>query len=271
MFAISFVIGLALLFKVIAKIRKKESVSSTEITYMFFCGMIFALGFGSSTSGGLSMGQSALNFGFIAAIVLYGIGRLSEKKLKVALRTTATALILLFLVASVSVKVVTPYYWWGLTAESYPNANSETSISYFKGIRLTADEKFVYEDFVEKADMYLSDGDELYCYSQIGVFYVLADKVPKVKAPIPWFDVSRSETILEDLEYLKHNEPMMIVFADYGYDTLKVHEELFNDGNESGHRKMYEWMLECRDSGTDYTVIETYSLHNYQIYLMLRI
>jgi len=272
-FVLNTFICLVLLTKIVIKTVRKEHISFLEITYVFFSGFIFAVGFGSGTSAALSLGQGALNFGFIAAVVLGEIDKISKRIIRVPLKVPVTALIFLLLVAvPISVKVVTPYHWWGLVTEKYSDADFGTDISYFNGIRLTADEKFVYEDFTEKAGLYLADDDEIYCFSQIGIFYVLAGKVPTVKAPIPWFDVSRDVTLLEDLEYMKNNNPRMIAFADCGIEVIKAHEDGFREGNESGHRRMYEWLTECRDDpGNGYTVVETYSLQNYSIYLMVRI
>ena len=271
MFVISTALGAALLFRIIKMIRRGEQVSLTEIAYVFFCGFIFAVGFGSGTSSSLSHGQSALSYGFIVAVILGEISRIPVTKLRLSLKTPAAALIVLFLVAvPVSIKVITPYAWWELTAEGYSNMNCETDISYFSGIKMTADDKFVYEDFTAQAKLYLGDGDEIYCYSQIGIFYVLADRVPTVKAPIPWFDVAREETVLEDLNYLQNNNPKMIVFADHGEYVISMHEELFNNGNELGHRAMYNWLQDCRDPSGNYTELASYSVQDYTIYLLLR-
>jgi len=269
MFLLNFIIGLAILFKVITRIRKKEEASCLEISYLLFCGLILALCFGSGTSSSLTLHQSAFNFGFITAVILREISNISKPRLRVYCKMSAMSLVLLLVVTSVSVKVVTPYSWWYLTAESYSEARYETDIGYLKGIKLTADEKYVYEDFVDKVDIYLSDDDEIYCYSQISMFYVLSGKVPNVKAPIPWFDVSGSETMLADLEYLKNNKPKMIVFGDHGYEAVNAHGAAFNDGKELGHLKMYEWLLEQSKGSGDYEVKEIYTLHNYQIYLLV--
>ena len=272
MFIINFVLGLALLFRVVSKIRNKEEVPLLDVAYLFFCGFIFAVGFGCGTSGGLSLGEAALNFGFVIAILLNCINKIPKIELRNGLKTTAMAFVIFLLATSVSTTVVTPYSWWGMTTEHYSDATYETDIGYFKGIKITANEKFVYEDFVSKADLYLGDNDNLYCYSQIPMFYTLAGKLPTVKAPICWFDVSRDSTMLEDLEYLKQNNPKLIMFADHGEYVLRAHEEGFRDGGESGHRRMYEWLLECRDGpGSNYVVVGTYFLHNYDMYLMLRI
>jgi len=270
MFIFTFFIFLAILFKILTDIRKGEVLPLREMVYLFFCLFIFSVAFGASTSYNLTAEFCIPLFGFVIAAVLYEINKAPKKGIRISLKTCGTFLVLFLLLTTISAKVVAPYNWWGIHTEKNSDAIYTTDISYFKGIRLTASEKYVYEDFVDKAGM-LDDDDELYCYSRISIFYVLAGKMPTVKAPEPWFDVSREETILEDLEYLKHNNPKMILFADHGYHALEVHEQAFNGGNELAHRQMYEWLLECRDSGTDYTVIETYVIQDTVIYLMLRV
>ena len=270
MFFISLFLGLIAIAMILTKMRRKEEISCTEITYLFFCGFIFAVGFGSGTSSGLCLGQGALSFGFITAVLMSHVNKIPKAELRVGVKTLSMAFVIFLLATSVSVKVVTPYDWWGLRAEPYLNAEYETDIEYFNGIKLTADEKFLYEDFVEKANYHLGDGDEFYCYSQVAIFYTLAGKTPTVMAPVCWFDVVRDETVIKDLEYLKKNNPKLIMFADHGILTLEEHEKTFRNGEEAGQRRMYEWLLECRDDpGSDYTVIQVYNVHNYPLYLML--
>ena len=266
-----FFIFLIILFKIITKNRKGERQSLRDIVYLFFCLFIFSIAFGASTSYNLTTELAALSFGFFIAATLFEINKLSEKKTRDLLKTCGMVCVLFLLLTTVSTKVVAPYHWWFIHAEHNSDAIYTTDISYLKGMKLTANEKYVYEDFVDKSNMYLLDDDELYCYSRISIFYVLADKIPNVKAPEPWFDVSRESAILEDLEYLKHNKPKMILFADHGYYALEVHEESFNGGKELAHRQLYEWLLECKNAGTDYNVIETYIIQNTTLYLMLRI
>ena len=276
MFILNLVIGLMILIRVAVKFWKKEKLSLIEISYLLICGFIFVFGWGGATSNLLTVSHTALNFGFIVAVFFNDIEKVPIKKLKVCLKMCAMAFTVFLLATSVSGKVVAPYLWWNTYAEPYSEAVYTTDINYFRGIVLTAEEKYVYEDFVEKAGIYLSDDDDIYCYSQIAIFYTLADKVPVVKAAIPWFDVARDETVLEDLEYLKNNNPKMIVFSDHGWDAVIYHEYLFRDCGDSGQRFMYTWLLglvaEAGSPGASYVLLETYRLHtDSTIYLLLRV
>lgn len=120
----------------------------------------------------------------------------------------------------------------------------------------------MYEDFEEQANLYLGPDDELYCYANMPIFYTLAGKTPTTNSVVPWFDVSRESTIIKDLEYLKSNNPKMIVFNDHTMDAIHIHEDFY--GDKSAHYELYSWLLECRDDAeSKYVVVSThYRVHN---------
>ena len=264
-FIVTLALCMMILLKVIRNIRDREYISDIDTVYLFFFGFLIVLCWGAGTSINITPRHIALCFGFIIAVVIALLARAPDKaRSKIA----AVAVVALFLAIPVAGKVITPYNWFGLTTEPYPDAVYDTEIPYFKGIKLSAEEKYIYEDFVKNADMYLDDSDVLYCYSQIPIFYTLAGKMPAVRSPVPWFDVASDQTVLDDLEYLKNNNPKMIVFADHGADIMDLQEKNYRGGAESGQRRMYEWLLDCKD-GPDYTLVRAYDIEGYKIYLMV--
>lgn len=133
-------------------------------------------------------------------------------------------------------------------------------------MELTENEKYVYESAVNDIESNIGDGD-LYVYSRAMVFYTLTGKMPVVKSPVAWFDVSLNSTIGEDLEYLQANNPEIIVFADHGDYAITEHEKSFNIGDN--HRLLYNWLIYCRDDpGSNYTTISSYMLQNISIYIL---
>ena len=271
MFFINLTFGICLAGYVLKKLISKKCPSKYEVAFMFFSFFLFSVQFGSGTSGGLSLGLGALNFGFVVALALFACRKIPKPSVNFVGKIAVISLVCVLFSTSVAVKVEHPYYWWGMNEESYPEANCTTDLDYFNGIVMTSDEKSVYENFVSNVNCYLGEDDSLYCYSQVMVFYTLANKLPVVKAPVSWFDVSRNSTILDDLEYLQNNNPRMIVFADHGEDVLAAHEKSFGTGEDSyAHRALYEWLLDCKN-GTygNYSIIETYNVDNYCIYLLL--
>ena len=284
-FTLNFALGLSLLYVMIQRIRRKQQVSTEHIACLFVSGFIFSYGVGGGLSGTISLTYCALMFGLIAGLVIDRSSTISFEPKKNGngthnglLKRTAkfftagrimTVAVLLIIVGGVAEKAAMPFSWW-MTSEPYTSAKYTTDIDHFRGIKLTYSEKEMYEGFVGWADMYLGDGDELYCYPYNPVFYTLVDKIPSVRAPIPWMDVSTEKTILADLEYLKNNLPKMIVFMDHGEIYLEVHEQLYNEGKGSAHRLLHEWLWDCMDNG-DYDILATYNAHDVPTYVMLRV
>jgi hypothetical protein len=267
MFLLGSTIFLALLIKVIRSSRRNEPLSDFDLFGSFFGGFAFVVSWTIATSGGDSNCGNALFFGFLIVTLLYYSVELPQITKKDVIRIFSLSFVIFLVATSVSSKVMEPHYWWGDTVTPYPLCTYETDIDYFHGIGMSSDDKYMYEDFVNNANMFLGLDDELYCYANISVFYTLANKVPSVKSPVPWFDVSRSATIYEDLEYLKLNNPKMIIFSDHTMEVLELHEELY--GGKPAHRELYNWLLDCKSGANGYSVIATYN-GSFVIYLMVR-
>ncbi len=272
MFFINLSIILFLVFVVVTKPLLHTEFSKKEAALLFLTLALFMLQFGSGTSGGLSLGQGALNFGLVVALALNCCKKIPVNVARYSCKIAVLIFVGLLFATSIAVRVDHPYEWWGMNVEPYSDTTYTTDLDYFHGIKINEHEKEVYESFVQITQQYLGENDDLYCYSQVALFYTLAHKLPKVKAPIAWFDVSRNSTILEDLNYLQSNLPKMILFADHGEYVLKVHEDLFGTGNDAyAHRWLYEWLVDCKNgTNGEYVILKEYYLDNYTMYLLLR-
>ena len=265
-FILGFTIVLTLFLKSILLRFKNEEIASFDLTSLFIGGSAVIISIGSATSGPLPYVGAALLFGFVFVTLLCRCAELPRTNVKRGVEVLTVVFIVFLIVTIVAPKIGTPYNWWGSSPSPYANATYTTDVDYFSGMEVTANEKYMYEDFVEKADLYLGPSDELYCYANIPIFYALADKTPTVKAVVPWFDVSRGSTIEGDLDYLKNNNPKMIVFNDHTMDAVTVHQELY--GDKDAHYDLYVWLLECRDDpGSNYDVVSTYN-GSYNTYLL---
>ncbi|AMH94259.1 transmembrane protein [methanogenic archaeon ISO4-H5] len=262
---------ICLLVTTLTRYHKTRTLDSKEVPLLIFMILLFGTAWGCGTSGGLGVNETALFYGLIAALILFLIN-LAREKYQAPMKTVAIVFLLLFIAISASVKAVHPYEWWGLNESSYDNMDQTTDIPYYTGIHMSLEEKNAYEDFIQKTSLYLGEDDVLYCYNQVMVFYALAHKTPTVRAPIPWFDVARDETLHEDAVYLKTNEPKMIMFCDHGLYPIEAHEAAFNGKGYEGHWELYNWMRYCAfDAGSNYTIISTYQLNNEPMYLLLHI
>ena len=266
-FVLGCIVILTLFFKLIIQKIKDEDITSFDRDNLFIGGSAAVIAIGAGTSGPLPYLGVALIFGFVFVTLLHHCVVIPRTTMKRGVELLSIVFVTFLIVTIVAPKVVTPYYWWGSSPSPYADAVYETDVDYFRGIGLTANEKHMYEDFEEKANLYLGPSDEMYCYSNIPIFYTIAKKTPTVKAAVPWFDVSRESTIREDLDYLKNNNPKMIVFNDHTMYAIYVHQEYY--GDKGAHYDLYLWLLECRDDpDSNYEVISTYT-GSYNTYLLV--
>lgn len=266
-FILGLTIFLTLSFKLAVQKIRKKGIAFFDIASLFIGGSAIVIAIGAATSGPLAFVGTGLIFGLVFVTLLHRCAELPRKTIRRGIELFSVIFVSFLIVTIVAPKIVTPYYWWGSSPLPYVEATYETDVDYFEGIELTANEKYMYEDFEEKANLYLDPSDEIYCYANIPIFYTIANKAPTVKAVVPWFDVSREATIWEDLDYLKNNNPKMMVFNDHTMVAVEAHQNLY--GDKSAHYELYSWLLECRDSlDSKYEVISTYG-GAYNTYLLV--
>lgn len=266
-FILESVVVLSIFLKFVV-FKSSENNSTQDLKRLFIGGFAIASTIGYATSGPLCYVGTALAFGTVTVSVLHYTSMIQKPKLKMGLRTLSAVFMALLLITIIVPKTEVPYFWWGGTSSPYTDAIHEPDVDYFNGIKMSHDEKYMYEDFQNNAEIYLGPDDKLYCYSNIPIFYTIAGKTPSVKSIVPWFDVSRNSTILEDLEYLKINNPKMIVFCDHTMSAVNIHNEYY--GDKSAHLELYSWLLECMSSDNGpYEVKSAYMIKGYTTYLMV--
>lgn len=261
------VITITLFCKLVVS-RNKSGTLSPDSMRLLIGGFAIVYAIGHATSGPLSYVGTALTFGTVTVSFFHYASGIPISKLRKGVHGFFILLVALLLVSVITPRVETPYYWWGNPTSSYYDADCEADVAYFDGIKMSAEKKYMYEDFQENAEKYLGPDDELYCYANIPIFYTIAGKTPSVKSVVPWFDVSRSSSIRGDLEYMNSNNPKMIVFNDHTLEAVNVHTALY--GDKSAHLELYLWLLECRDGeDSKYEVISTYTIATHSTYLMV--
>lgn len=267
MFVLELVIVSTLFFKCILQKIRGEELIFFDIVCLFLGGFAIAVAYGASTSGPINYVGGALIFGLVFMSLLNHSIKLPKTTIKRGMKVFSIVFVAFLIITISASKVVTPYDWWGSSPSPYTDATHQVDVDYFDGIWVSENEKFMYENFEEMANLHLGPIDELYCYANIPIFYTIAEKTPTVKCVVPWFDVSRESAIIKDLEYLKSSNPKMIVFNDHTMDAVNIHEELY--GNKKGHHDLYEWLLDCRDDKeSKYEVIKTYP-GSFNTYLMV--
>lgn len=240
------------------RFRKLSTDSWNAYFCLFVCGMAgIAMVWGSTTSGPITAVSEGMIITVVVGFVLFELRKISDFDKKSILTYLSIIVFVLIMTSSMSVKAEMPYHWWGNYEEQYSNCNETTDIEYFDFIRMSPSEKYAYEDFSEQCAMYLGPGDNLYCYANNMLFYHIANKTPVVNCPVPWYDVATNDGVLKDLDYLKNNNPQMIVFQDTGAWSIDYHEYLY--GDKHGHKELYQWISWCRENpDSPYEVVSTY-------------
>lgn len=191
------------------------------------------------------------------AYMLYFVLTYKDETKKIITASVITLISVALIMTCVSIKDSDPYHWWGNYEDSYQECDYSCDISYFDGIYMSESEKMAYTDFKNWVDVTIQDGDTMYCYANNQLFYHIAGIIPTTYSAICWFDVSTTSSIYKDLDYLKANNPKMIVFQDSGEDAINVHEYYY--GSKPAHHELYSWLVWCRDNPeSGYEVVSVY-------------
>lgn len=244
-----------LLFRMIYY-RRDASFDNTRSLLVLTCVIgSLAMIWGAGTSGQICALFEPLLLASLIGFALVEFNHYVKYKKVMVIITVFVALLLL--TTSVSLKTTNPYRWWGQAEAPYYDCTYTSEYDYFDGIYMSYENKEMYDDFKKQAELYLTDGDEMYCYSNNQVFYHLAGIVPTVYSPICFFDVSSEDAIKKDVQYLRDNHPKMIVFEDSGTSAIEYSEGEY--GDKSGHWELYYWLCWCRDDpGSGYSIVSTY-------------
>lgn len=225
------------------------------ITKLIFAlgGSVFALGYGSGTSGGLAESQLAFGLGLIVAFTLF----YSQNKFFVASNWLVLIASIFIILVTASYKMVNSYNWWGLREPSIWEAKEETSIPKLSGLLVSQNTKNILETTNRIVQKYSEKDDPIFCFPQIPVFYTLFErKDPGTFTKVQWFDVSTDKNVIKDIEVIKRVRPKVIIIQDVPQWVRTSHESIFRDSKLSGLSYMHEFLYNfCRFNG--YTKLDS--------------
>ena len=103
--------------------------------------------------------------------------------------------------------------------------------------------------------------DRIFCFPHIPIFYVLTDRSSGTFTQVQWFDVSSSEGIKQDIEFLSKNLPKIIIKCNLPEYVKENHELIFNNNEKSSTRKMEEFLTFLTEEN-EYTEIGNYVINS---------
>lgn len=261
LFLITFILMLILIFIFIGGLLKKETKYAKYLPILGILGAFFSISYGAGTSGGLSIGESALGISVLICLFFDSI----KGYLQICLKFLIILLCIYISMRNIAYKLVYPCQWWGINSGSIYDCTESTNIPGLKNIKVTASEKNFYESIVNVINENTSSEDTIYCFPCISIFYCLSDRNdPGVSAKVQWFDVSTNETVINDIDVIKNNPPKVILLYNLNESTYDGHESAFNSGDVSGTRIMRDFLYEFVYTN-DYKYIDNYVSDNNNI------
>ena len=228
-FLIAFLLMLILIVVFLIDLIKKKTTYIKYLPLLGILGAFFSISYGAGTSGGLSVGESALG---VAAIICLFMDSL-KNHWGVGLRAIIISFCIFISMRNIGAKLILPCQWWGINSGSIYECTEQTTIDGLSGIYMTPTEKNLYENVVETIKQYSKEDESIYCFPCIPIFYCLTDrKDPGVFSKVQWFDVSTNESVIADINILKSNPPKVIVILNLDEATYDGHESAFNSGEQ---------------------------------------
>ncbi len=243
---------------------KKEFLGQ-ELLFMTVAGSYFAVSYSCIMCGGLAEGQATIGVAWLVALLLEVCDFCLEKTtggftagcniLSKAAKLIIVTAAFLITIQSAAKKMVYTYNWWGLTEPEFWSNDNLSSIDMLEGIRMSAETRQAYEEICGVLEENTKDGDAIYCFPHIPVFYNLCNrKDPGVRAKVQWMDVVSDASIIQDMDVLEQNPPKAVLIYETAQDVYQAHDHAFRNGNISATHKMRNFLL-------DFTQIYGYTFY----------
>lgn len=233
-------LGIFYLYELITK--KNSALLDSYYPFFVISGCYFAISYGCGTSGGLAEGQAYWGIGLICAIGLWICAKpFFGHSVFFAMGTLACVL---FILTCAGKKMVNTYNWWGMTESNFwESSELVEDIPVLDGIYLSPDTKAVYESIYLAVTENTDEEDPIFCFPQIPIFYTICGRGdPGTYSKVQWFDVVTDEILERDMKKLEENAPKAILIYNTSEYAYSSHESGFRNGEESGTRRMREFL-----------------------------
>lgn len=244
-----------------AVVSKNDEVAEPAMKLASVEGVFLAISWGGAMSSSLGFQTGYPTIALLCAGALFCVERSRSILPQVACVLGALFLCLTFFCA----KMLAPYSWWGMNSGSADQMLYEVDAPYMEGIYVTRQTKESVEQVYGVLEDTLAEDDQLFCFPQNPMFYLMLDKRPFTYSYTQWFDVSSDEALREDMELIRERQPKAILIEYLPDSTFAGHESAFRDGNISQQRIMQDELYDYvhaqgysvaveRDEGNGYTL-----------------
>lgn len=223
-------------------------------TYLkpYLTGTAFVVGWACGMSGGLATNQIMIPMGFLLGSLYCHLGYFNTQ----LFHLFAISLISLLLVTmGISKKYDSLYNWWGLQVGNIWNQQYEVNDPHFRGIMVDQDTKDAFDKIYFVAKKFnISDDDYVFVGPHCPIFYTVLNSHSKHYSIVQWFDVSSDKDIDDTTNWLRVNNPKIIVYCDLPEFVLDAHEKRFGRYQTRRLQRYLQGFVEARN----------YTLYGYQ-------
>jgi hypothetical protein len=209
---------------------RKDLIVSATIT--------IGLVFGNGTSAGISEVSVFLSFAYALAFLMslpnvYGVAK-----------GVVGIICLSFILVLTTAKFQQPYAWWYVSEPNVRESTSNPTSPLMIGFRLSKDTTKILEEVTQIIQKYSQPNDDVFTFSNIPSFYVLANRWPHSKVVVSWFDFLPDKLAKEEAIRLRASLPAIIVNLKIPEAVWVAHENLFRNGLALGQRDIEATILD---------------------------
>ena len=210
------------------------SVSFSDRTLGVTVVMAIGLIFGNGTSAGLSEVSVFLGFSLALAYLMslpnvYGI-----------VKVVIIFICLSFILFITSVKFRQPYVWWYTSVPDVRTSVTPSKLPLLSGFWLPPETNELLESATLVIKEHSRPDDDVFTFPNIPGFYLLANRWPKSKVVVSWFDFLPDMPARIEAKRILTTPPAVIVNLKLPETTWMVHERLFRQGMPLGQRDIQD-------------------------------
>ena len=165
-----------------------------------------------------------------------------------------------------SAKIRCSYSWWGTVDESLAAKTYTSNIKALKGIKLSYNQKQLYDEIVEVVNENSDSDDTVFCYPHMKIFNVLCNNYNlDTFVPVVFLDVSADVYIENETKLLQDDLPDIVIWEEIEY-SKETHEAVFRNGEPLKQRKME--VLFYKKFGKEYKLLK--NIDNFKVYKLVK-
>ena len=141
-------------------------------------------------------------------------------------------------------KLINIYSWWGLEVGSISEQTEECSVPLLSGIKMNKTYAEMYDGVIGSVQEHTAEGEEIFVFPHMPVFYVLCDRSRATDTANQWFDVSTDASVIADIDVLAQKKPKVLITCIIDDSVVEAHEDAFRQGEMSGLHEMQNFLVE---------------------------